>query len=674
MNSMQEDLNLSSLKVGEKIKFLSIEFIIYLIYNMYFYISKQYKLYLLVNTLIYLSIVLAICYICLIKENAIKNLFIEYISFELLLVAAILSLKLSGLILTFDIASSDKYLCLGVLIYYFEIILQCLGFYFVNKKEEIKRTIPIFLGIFVIMFILMSSNIYKYIYINTKILTIFSVVSIIVVSYTILYMIKALVNYKSVTSEDFIENLKLYVIIRYLTYITSTILINSNKLIIVAGALKLLAFYILFKGIVNYMINDPMRTMKVNLERTHEVNLELHRTLKKRNRILNDTNIMIEKSESNYNKLIDSVYDGVLLFSKNKLQYINKAGLKLLNYVNKENIIGISLEKFILDNFNFKLQPNNENETCISDLKLNNADMMVTLFIIDIDENNKLLYAHDVTDLNKTKDMKNKLEKYLKEEELKKEFFSNISHELRTPINLIYSAIQLNEIYLKQKKVDNISKNNEIIRQNSLRLIRTINNFIDTNRVSEGYLKPDLKIYNIVEVVENITIACNKYIDRAEIGLTFDSEKEEILVRCDKDMIERIILNIMSNSVKYGQKGSHINVTISVEEMNLVTIKIENNGNRIEEDTIPHIFDKFTRINKSFNRPKEGSGLGLFLSKSLTELQGGELALELDEKENLFMINFPIACDVSYSDIKCDLEINDIEEKVDIEFSDIYMD
>ncbi|MDR5588453.1 sensor histidine kinase [Clostridium aquiflavi] len=487
-------------------------------------------------------------------------------------------------------------------------------------------------------------------------------------------MIKTLGNYKSLTSEDFIENLKLYVILRYLTYIASTILIGSNKSIIITGGLKLLAFYILFKGIVNYMINEPMKNMKVNLERTHEVNLELHRTLKKRNRILNDTNIMIEKSESNYNKLIDSVYDGVLLFSKNKLQYINKAGLKLLNDINKENIIGISLEKFILENFNFNLYHSNEKEISISDLKLKNADIVVTLFIIDIDENNKLLYAHDVTELNKTKAMKNQLEKYLKEEELKNQFFSNISHELRTPINLIYSAIQLNEIYLKQKKVDNVSKNNEIIRQNSLRLIRTINNFIDTNRVSEGYLKPDFKIYNIVEVVENITIACNKYINKAEIGLIFDSEKEEIYVKCDKDMIERIVLNIISNSVKYGQKGSHINVTIGIEESNLVTIKIENNGNRIDEDTIPHIFDKFTRINKSFNRPKEGSGLGLFLSKSLTELQGGELALELDEKENLFVINFPIACDVNSSDVNCDLEINNIEEKVDIEFSDIYMD
>lgn len=674
MRKMKQDLNLSSLKLDTKIKFLSIEFIIYLIYNLYFYLSKQYKLYLLVNTLIYLSIVLAICYICFIKENTIKNLFIEYISFELFLVALILSLKLSELILNFDVASNEQYICLGVIIYYFEIILQCLGFYFTNKKEEIRKTKLVFLAIFIITFIIMNCNMRKFIYINTKILTMISIVSIIVVSYVILYMIKTLGNYKSLTSKNFIENLKLYVILRYVTYIVSTILISSNKLIIIAGALKLLAFYVLFKGIVNYMINDPMKNMKVNLERTHKVNLELHRTLKKRNRILNDTNIMIEKSESNYNKLIDSVYDGVLLFSKNKLQYINKAGLKLLNDVNKENIIGISLEKFILDNFNFTLQPGTEKEMCISDLKLNNADIMVTLFIIDIDENNKLLYAHDVTELNKTKDMKNKLEKYLKEEELKNQFFSNISHELRTPINLIYSAIQLNEIYLKQKKVNNISKNNDIIRQNSLRLIRTINNFIDTNRVSEGYLKPDFKIYNIVEVVENITIACNKYVDRAEIGLTFDSEKEELFVRCDKDMIERIILNIMSNSVKYGQKGSHINVTIGIEEGNLVTIKIENNGNRIDEDTIPHIFDKFTRINKSLNRPKEGSGLGLFLSKSLTELQGGELALELDEKENLFVINFPIACDVNSSDVNCDLEINNIEEKVDIEFSDIYMD
>ncbi|NFG63443.1 HAMP domain-containing histidine kinase [Clostridium botulinum] len=671
---MQQDLNLSSLKLGTKIKILSIEFIIYLIYNLYFYISKQYKLYLLVNTLIYLSIVLAICYICFIKENTIKNLFIEYISFELLLVGLILSLKLSRLILNFDAASNTQYICLGVIIYYFEIILQCLGFYFTNKKEDLKKTIPVFLGIFIITFIIMNCSVHKYIYINTKISIIFSIVSIIVISYVILYMIKTLGNYKSLTSEDFIENLKLYVILRYLTYIASTILIGSNKSIIITGGLKLLAFYILFKGIVNYMINEPMKNMKVNLERTNEVNLELHRTLKKRNRILNDTNIMIEKSESNYNKLIDSVYDGVLLFSKNKLQYINKAGLKLLNDINKENIIGISLEKFILENFNFNLYHSNEKEICISDLKLKNADIVVTLFIIDIDENNKLLYAHDVTELNKTKAMKNQLEKYLKEEELKNQFFSNISHELRTPINLIYSAIQLNEIYLKQKKVDNVSKNNEIIRQNSLRLIRTINNFIDTNRVSEGYLKPDFKIYNIVEVVENITIACNKYINKAEIGLIFDSEKEEIYVKCDKDMIERIVLNIISNSVKYGQKGSHINVTIGIEESNLVTIKIENNGNRIDEDTIPHIFDKFTRINKSFNRPKEGSGLGLFLSKSLTELQGGELALELDEKENLFVINFPIACDVNSSDVNCDLEINNIEEKVDIEFSDIYMD
>ncbi|AOR24951.1 sensor histidine kinase [Clostridium taeniosporum] len=674
---MEQCLSLFSLNIDKdkKINFLSIEMIIYLIYNIYFYLSKQYKLYFLVNTLIYLAIALAIFYICLIKENIIKNLFIEYISFELFLVGVILALKLSGLILKFNMTSNNRYIYLGIIIYYFELTLQCLGFYFTNKKRDIRTTLPIFIIIFLITFTIMNCNFHKFIYDNIKILIMFSIVSTFIISCVLINIIKALENFKNLTSKDFIEDLKIYVILRYLGYIASMVLISTNKSTIVNGGLKLLAFYVLFKGVVNYMINNPMKNMKISLERTHEVNLELHRTLKKRNRILNDTNIMIEKSESNYNKLIDSVYDGVLLFFNNELKYINKAGLKLLDDIDKENILGISLEKFILDNFKVTFSSSNKKEICINDIKLKNTDILVTLFIIDIDENNKLLYVHDVTEFNKTKDMKNKLEKYLKEEELKKQFFSNISHELRTPINLIYSAIQLNEIYLKQKKVDNISKNNEIIKQNSLRLIRTISNFIDTNRVSEGYLKPDFKTYNIVEVVENITIACNKYIDKAEIGLTFDSEKEEIYVKCDKDMIERIILNILSNSVKYGQKDSHINVLIStIDNDNLVEIKIENNGRRIDENTIPHIFDKFTRINKSLNRPKEGSGLGLFLSKSLTELQGGELTLELDEKENLFVINFPITDDVNYSEINCDLEIKNIEEKVDIEFSDIYMD
>lgn len=675
MNNMEEKIGLFSFKLNKIMKNFSLEFTIFIIYNVYFYMSKQYKLYIIVNTLLYLAIVLSIFYIGIIKKNTIKNLFIEYISLELFLVALILCSNISSLMLNYYKISNKHYIFLSVIIYYFEITLQCLGFYFTNKKKDIKVTLVYYIIIFFITFTFMNFHINKFVENNIDFLILLSVSSIILITYLVLYMINALEKYKNLTSSDFIENFKIYVILRYLAYVIGIVLITINNAIIFTGAITLLAFCRLFKGIVNYMINDPMKNMKINLEKTHEVNLELHRTLKKRNIILNETNVMIEKSERNYNKLIDSVYDGVLLFSNNELKFINKAGLKLLNDVDKEKILGISLEKFILKNFNFNLKYSNEKEMCINNLKLNNANIILTLFIINIDENNKILYAHDVTELNKTNLMKNKLEKYLKEEELKKQFFSNISHELRTPINLIYSAIQLNEIYLKQRKIENVNKNNQIIKQNSLRLIRTINNFIDTNKVSEGYLKPDFKIYNIVEVVENITIACNKYIDKADIGLTFDSESEEIYVKCDKDMIERIILNILSNSVKYGEKGSHINVLISIiDDEKTVEIKIENNGVKIQEDKVAHIFDKFTRINKALNRSKEGSGLGLFLSKSLAELQGGELNLELNKQENLFVINFPIFENIDYSQVDCDLEIKNIEEKVDIEFSDIYMD
>ncbi len=76
---------------------------------------------------------------------------------------------------------------------------------------------------------------------------------------------------------------------------------------------------------------------------------------------------------------------------------------------------------------------------------------------------------------------------------IKKEFFANISHELKTPINLISSVLQLNKIYLKENKIDLVDNNRKIIIQNCLRLIRTINNFIDSNKISEGYVIPDKK-------------------------------------------------------------------------------------------------------------------------------------------------------------------------------------
>ena len=295
------------------------------------------------------------------------------------------------------------------------------------------------------------------------------------------------------------------------------------------------------------------------------------------------------------------------------------------------------------------------------------------MYILNINNLNRFVYIKNVTEINKNQEFKLKYNEYLKSEELKTEFYSNISHELRTPINLIYSAIQLTEININDNNMESIEKNNETIKHNCLRLIRTINNFIDTNRVSEGYLVPNLKIYNIVSIVENIALTSNKYIERINNSLIFDSEEEEFYAECDKDIMERVILNILSNSVKFGKCGGTIDINIS-SKSDVIIIVIKNSSYIVDEEAKTFLFDKFTKINKSLNRKKEGSGLGLYLTKELLHLQKGTITLESDAYSGTkFVITLPRSYDLENCELEEDFEMNPVEDKVDIEFSDIYL-
>ena len=317
---------------------------------------------------------------------------------------------------------------------------------------------------------------------------------------------------------------------------------------------------------------------------------------------------------------------------------------------------------------------NNGNVLLDNYIKIENIirnDKEYEIYLLKMDKYNRLLYIKDNTEINSNRKIRKEYEEYLKEEALKNEFYSNISHELRTPINLIYSALQLNEINLEEESIEPLMARNKIIRQNCLRLIRTINNFIDTNRISEGFLKPNMKVYNIVSVIENISMECTSYFEKIDGTITFDSIEEEICVECDKDMMERIMLNLLSNSVKYGKRGGKVYIYIE-EENDIVLIHVSNNGYVIDKNMQPYIYDKFTKINKSLNREREGSGLGLFLVKALLELQGGVIELKSNCKVGSeFIIKLPKSYEEENVEYK--YEMVAIKEKVDMEFSDIYL-
>ena len=236
--------------------------------------------------------------------------------------------------------------------------------------------------------------------------------------------------------------------------------------------------------------------------------------------------------------------------------------------------------------------------------------------------------------------------KLLELEKLRTEFFANISHELKTPLNIILGVIQLirRDIQDEEKPIDKrkIINNINIEKQNCFRLLRLINNLIDSTKLESGHFELSMINCNIVNVVEEITLSVAEYINNNNISLVFDTDVEEKIVACDPDKIERIMLNLLSNCIKFTNEGGSIFVNIFDGE-EYITISVEDTGIGIPQEKIDIIFDRFRQVDKSFTRNYEGSGIGLSLVKSLLEMHGGIISVESKYGVGTkFIIKFPV--------------------------------
>lgn len=265
-------------------------------------------------------------------------------------------------------------------------------------------------------------------------------------------------------------------------------------------------------------------------------------------------------------------------------------------------------------------------------------------------------------------------------ENLRTEFFANISHELKTPLNIILGIIQINGMIIKdeEKPIDKrkIINNIKIEKQNCFRLLRLINNLIDSTKLSSSNIELNIINCNIVNLVEEITQSVAQYINNNNLTLIFDTDVEEKIVACDLDKIERIMLNLLSNSIKFTELGGSIFVKI-IDGDEYITITVEDNGIGIPMEKLNVIFDRFRQVDKSFTRNYEGSGIGLSLVKSLVELHDGTISVESKYGVGTkFIIKLPVkVLDYGSSEVKTNLgncTINNCVERIKIEFSDIY--
>jgi len=373
-----------------------------------------------------------------------------------------------------------------------------------------------------------------------------------------------------------------------------------------------------------------------------------------------------------------------------KIKYMNS---NAFNYLRKINQQGESLSSHIgkdaYETFKFNMNEKDAINNKLKELienKVSHCFFHRKVFIAGKETFLKVMYQplynrnNEVTevvtigiDITEEIKAKYKMEEVLKMQEA---FFANVSHELKTPLNVIFSANQLMKLYLKSNMLENneekISNGIDIVRQNCFRLTKLINNIVDLSKMEGGFLKLNLSNENIVQVTEDIVQSVSDYIKVKGINIIFDTNVEEKVIACDTNNIERIMLNLISNAIKFTNQNGSIYINF-YDKGGIVEISVKDTGIGINKKDLTKIFERFHQVDKSLSRNSEGTGIGLSLVKSLVELHGGKIGVESTLGEGtIFKVELPVKTVEEREIIKQIKPMNSKIEMINIEFSDIY--
>jgi signal transduction histidine kinase len=259
--------------------------------------------------------------------------------------------------------------------------------------------------------------------------------------------------------------------------------------------------------------------------------------------------------------------------------------------------------------------------------------------------------------------------------EMKDEFLSLISHEFRTPINVIYTAIQAINLMYENEIPDKAKNYLKIIKQNTFRQLRLVNNLLDITRANSGHMKVNKKNGDIVFLTKAISESVYQYASQKGVEITFFSSLKKKVIGIDDEKYERIILNLLSNAIKFTPRGKSISVKLSTEKNNIL-VEIKDNGIGIPTDKLDVIFERFGQVDSSLSRQAEGTGIGLSLVKNFVEALGGSISVK--SKVGIgssFIVQLPDETTPEEKDENQGTDLLDtrLVNVTNVEFSDIYL-
>ncbi len=239
-----------------------------------------------------------------------------------------------------------------------------------------------------------------------------------------------------------------------------------------------------------------------------------------------------------------------------------------------------------------------------------------------------------------------KLEQHEKINEAKLQFFTNISHEIRTPLTLIAGPL---EKLIMDNKDPKLSRTYNLMQRNLGRLLRLVNQMLDVRKLDQGTMIINYSKTDLIRFVTDIMQSFNYLAEKKNISYTCESATGELPVWIDPDNFDKVIYNVLSNAFKFTPENGEIRIEITKEviagepEKKFAAITVTDSGPGIPEYDLEQIFERFYKIeNDQTNNP--GTGIGLHLSRSLIELQGGKIYAEnrKDRSGSVFHILIPL--------------------------------
>ena len=431
-----------------------------------------------------------------------------------------------------------------------------------------------------------------------------------------------------------------------------------------------LVYTICFRDIIKrpnrnlyYNLLDEREKLKQNIEKIEEVNFNM------------------EYYKIIYEQLLKNMPSGIIISHKHKIIFVNNKVLKLFKLDSEENIINKNISDLIYKEDREKydktiksIDKNEKKESVIhTRFSYNNVmfEAQEIRFYETVHQKTfQVSIIDSIEDKIKLEDAKRELQLRDVMEKTRDEVLSNISHEFKTPVNVIYSTVQIQDLNLQKEDYDKILEFNKLIKQNCNRLIRLINNFIDSTKLENNKVEIHKKRVNIVSITEDITMSVINFAKRQKIDVVFDAEQEELYCDIDIDQMERIMLNILSNAIKYNKPNGNIDVIVK-DRKEKVYIDVIDSGIGIPKDRINTIFDRFERMENKNAVIKEGSGIGLSIVKKLVDALDGEINIESEvDKGTTVRLIFKKSKNQDGIEEVYDISQH-LEEKVNLEMSDI---